>query len=428
MAEGGRAAVDGAAEIETADDRFRTEVEGRFHGFRELAVGNLAGAKGVHHDGNRLCHADGIGKLDLAALGKPGCHDVLCDVPRRIGCTAVHLGGILAGECAAAVARVTAIGVHDDFAPCEAGVTVRPADDEAAGGVHEDARVFIQQLCRDDGANHMGDYRLADLFLRHIRVMLRADDDGVHAHGFVALIFHADLRLAVRPEEGQFAAFAHGAELARERMGEIDGQRHIFRRFVAGIAEHHALIARAGCKIGFLAGFCFERAIHAKRDVRGLFAKRNEDGAGFAVKAVGGIVIADVADDAAHEGGDVKRRICGDFAHHEREARRDAALTCHAGLRIFRKAGVQHRVGKLIADFVRMSVRDGFRGKQAFFHGSLLLCLLGWVFAFFGANKNVPRKTRRLYDSLIFRLLPRELAPCACAGCRVSQGPSLNHS
>ena len=30
--------------------------------------------------------------------------------------------------------------------------------------------------------------------------------------------------------------------------------------------------------------------------------------------------------------------------------------------------GVQHRVGDLVADFVGMSLGDGFRGKQSFCH------------------------------------------------------------
>ena len=45
----------------------------------------------------------------------------------------------------------------------------------------------------------------------------------------------------------------------------------------------------------------------------------------------------------------------------------------------------------------------------------------------FGIIKR-PAKNETKIPSLIFRLMPRELAPCAHAGCRVSQGPSLNHS
>ena len=42
-----------------------------------LLVGHDAGAEGVHHDGDGLCHADGVSHLHLALLGQTSGHDVL---------------------------------------------------------------------------------------------------------------------------------------------------------------------------------------------------------------------------------------------------------------------------------------------------------------------------------------------------------------
>ena len=259
--------------------------------------------------------------------------------------------------------RIAAIRVHNDLAARKAGIAVRPTDDKAARWVDKDARVCIHQSFRDNGADYFSNHGITDGFLRHIRIVLRADNDRIHTHGCIPFIFHAHLCLAIRAEEGKRAALAHRAELARKRMGEIDRERHVFRGFIAGIAKHHALIARAGRKIRRFAGLGFKGTVHAHGDVRGLLAERHEHGTGFAVKAVSGVIIPDVADDAAHKCGNIQHSVRGDFTHHKRKAGRYAAFAGNAGLWVFREAGIQHRIGKLVTNFVRMSVRHGFRGK-----------------------------------------------------------------
>ena len=71
---------------------------------------------GVDVDADRLGDADGVGELDLAALGQAGGDDVLGDVAGHVGGRAVDLGGVLAAEGAAAVAAPAAVGVDDDLA------------------------------------------------------------------------------------------------------------------------------------------------------------------------------------------------------------------------------------------------------------------------------------------------------------------------
>ena len=56
---------------------------------------------------------------------------------------------------------------------------------------------------------------------------------------------HRDLRLRVGTQPVGFAALADARELAAEAMREHDRRRHQLRRFVAGVTEHQALVARA---------------------------------------------------------------------------------------------------------------------------------------------------------------------------------------
>jgi hypothetical protein len=53
-------------------------------------------------------------------------------------------------------------------------------------------------------------------------------------------------------------------------VGQGDGQRHQLRGLVAGVAEHHALIAGAVLELRILAVFVFQGLVHAQGDVAGL--------------------------------------------------------------------------------------------------------------------------------------------------------------
>ena len=107
--------VNRTAQVEIADDGTRTQVEDLLHcGFEHFVVDN-AGAEGVNQDGNRLCHANGIGELDLALVCEASCDDVFGDITCSISSRTVNLGRVLAGECTAAVRSRTAVGVDDNL-------------------------------------------------------------------------------------------------------------------------------------------------------------------------------------------------------------------------------------------------------------------------------------------------------------------------
>ena len=137
--------VDGLSQIQVSDYRSGPEIEGLADDVRQLLVGQDACAIGVDHDGDGLRDADGVGQLDLAAVGKSCGDHVLGRVAGHVAGGAVHLGGILAREGAAAVAGISAVGVDDDLAAGETGVPVGAADDEASGRIDEISGIIVYQ-------------------------------------------------------------------------------------------------------------------------------------------------------------------------------------------------------------------------------------------------------------------------------------------
>ena len=133
----------------------------------------------VDIDRQRLGDADRIGKLDRAAIGKTGGHDVLGQIARRVGRRAVDLGRVLAGEGAAAVRGRAAVGVDDDLAAGEAAVAIGTADEELAGRVDVPDRVLADPALGQRLA-HVRLDDLAHLARRQILddVLVRDDDCG----------------------------------------------------------------------------------------------------------------------------------------------------------------------------------------------------------------------------------------------------------
>ena len=140
--------VDRAAKVQTVDNGSRAQVKDLLDGCFNLCIRDAAGAKGVNHDRDRVCNADCISQLNLALVGKSGGNNVFRDPACCIGCTAVDLGRVLAGESAAAVTGISAVGVDNDLASGQAGVAGRTADDKSAGRVDKITGLLIQQFCR----------------------------------------------------------------------------------------------------------------------------------------------------------------------------------------------------------------------------------------------------------------------------------------
>ena len=107
--------------------------------------------------------------------------------------------------------------------------------------------------------------KIANLAVLHISRMLSGDHHIGDADGLPVLIDYGDLALRVGPEPVRLAALADAGESASQPVREHDRRWHQFRRFIAGVAEHQALVACALLGVAF----SFRRLlVHALRDIR----------------------------------------------------------------------------------------------------------------------------------------------------------------
>ena len=192
----------------------------------------------------------------------------------------------------------------------------------------------------------------AQVFLGHFRVMLGRQHDGFDGDrlaGFV--VAEGDLALRIRTQPRQHAVLAQFRLTLHQTVSVVDRRRHEGVGLVGGVTEHQALVARA---LIFRLG-----AIDALGDIDALLADQVEDTTGLAVEADVGRGIADIGDDTTYQLLEIHPRAGGDLTGHDGNACLDERFARHACLLVARDDGIEHGVGNLVGNLVRMPFGHG---------------------------------------------------------------------
>ena len=205
------------------------------------------GAERLDEQTDRLGLADGVRDLHLDLGGEPRRDDILGHPPHRVARGSVNLRRVLAGERPAAVAGVATVGVDDDLAAGEPGVTHGSTGYEPPGRVDQQPVAVGVDV---EAGEHWRDDVLLDIRLEQrveidVLGVLARDHDRVEADGLVAVVLDRHLGLAVGPQIRHDAALAHRGEPLGQPVRQPDRHGHELRRVVASEAEHEALVPRA---------------------------------------------------------------------------------------------------------------------------------------------------------------------------------------
>ena len=197
--------------------------------------------------------------------------------------------------------------------------------------------------------------------------MLGGDQDLLDLDGAAAPVADGHLGLAVGAQIGQHLALADLGETPGEAMRERDRQWHELVGLVRRVAEHHPLIARprdvervvVGRVVASLVG-----GVDSLGDVGRLLVDRVDHRAGVAVEAVGGVVVADLANGLAGDPRDVDVGVGGDLPRDDDQAGVDEGFAGDPSIGVVRQDRIEDAVGDLIGDLVGMALRDRLGGEQ----------------------------------------------------------------
>ena len=269
--------------------------------------------------------------------------------------------------------RRATIGVDDDLASGQSRIRGRTAKYERAGRVHQHTVFIVRHAIGKHVVKHRANHMFSQLFLEpsliHFGIMLRGDQHGIETdRTIVVVIFDGHLSFAVRSQVRHFTALAHFGQTMGQAVGQIDRQRHEHVGLIAGVAEHHALVAGSLRLIALFAGgrglLLTVETCHTLVDFGALLGQGDHHAAGVGIEADPGTGVTDVPDHGTHDVLDVAISLAGHLAEHEELSGGSAGFHGHMRLRILTQHIVENRIGNLIADLVRMSFRHRFGGNQ----------------------------------------------------------------
>ena len=209
--------------------------------------------------------------------------------------------------------RKCAVAVHHELAPGQTRIGIRAALHKLAAGVQDDFRIVGGHTVKGQ-REHILVQQIRQLIDVGVLLMLDRNDHCGDAHGGITVVFHRDLHLAVRADVGDNAGHAGDFQQRHKALRRHHRHRQIFGRFVAGVADHNALIASTeGVLVLSLSQFGFHRA----RNVGALVVD-------VAVDLIALRVIAHVAQGVADDVEYIRFSAGRNFARHN-----DVTVCCH---------------------------------------------------------------------------------------------------
>ncbi len=177
--------------------------------------------------------------------------------------------------------------------------------------------------------------------------MLSGQNHRVDADNFAVIVLEGYLAFRIRAQPWQGAVFTHFSLTLHQTVSIGDRGWHQHVGFVGGVAKHQALVARA----------LFQRisTVNALVDIRGLFADGAQYGARVGIKAHIRMHIADFTHGVTGDLFDINPCTGGDFTANHHHASFDIGFAGDARFWILLEDRIQHCIGDLVSNFIRMS-------------------------------------------------------------------------
>ena len=147
MAISGSLLINRITKLQAIFNSLRAKIKKFIYLLRNLTIAHvyMAAAISIDIDIDGTSHTNSIRHLHQHFVSHTGCHQVLGNMTGCISGTTVYLTGVLTGESATTVSTFTTVGIYDNLASRQTGISVRSADNELSGRINVIGDVVIEQ-------------------------------------------------------------------------------------------------------------------------------------------------------------------------------------------------------------------------------------------------------------------------------------------
>lgn len=220
-------------------------------------------------------------------------------------------------------------------------------------------------VVKEVGRNDLLDDLLLDLLAKLLGgdglSVLSRDNHGIDALGddgtVVVLILDSDLGLGVGSEPWERAVTAGSGHGSVELVRKEQSQGEELRGLVGSITEHNTLVTGAELLKSLL-------VVETLGDIGRLLLNGDQQVESLVVKALGGVIVANVLDSVTDDLLVVELGLGGDLTEDHDHTGLGGSLASDLGQRVLSQAGIEDSIGDLISDLVRVTLTDGLGGEE----------------------------------------------------------------
>ena len=107
----------------------------------------------------------------------------------------------------------SAVAIDDNFSTGQTGIALRSADYETSGRVDQKLGFLVEQFTGQNFLDDFLDAEISDLFVLHVRRVLRGDDDVRDANRFAIFVLNRNLALGIGTQPFDLPRFCECASV-----------------------------------------------------------------------------------------------------------------------------------------------------------------------------------------------------------------------
>ena len=194
MSIGCRLFINWSSKFQSIDNCLRPQIKDLIYDLLDNFLRIFSSSKCLRRNGYRLCNTNRIGEFNFQFFSNTSRHKIFCYPSGRISCRAVNFCCVFSRKCSASVTTTSAISIYNNLSSGQSRISLRTSNHKSSSRINEIFCIFVQEFIWQNCLNYIFCDIFLNLFLSHLFIVLRRNDNGINSLYTVVIIkFYCDL-------------------------------------------------------------------------------------------------------------------------------------------------------------------------------------------------------------------------------------------